>query len=501
MRLYTKFMVWAVLNLVLVGVVVLGGSWLLLGSNGLFVHVLFRGGINSVMQIVVANLQYKPVSEWSKILDRYSQSYGIRFLVQALDGNERLPSCCEIPAQVIEAAKRIPRPQVSLCPEPSEPGELPMDPSLETGSGFLPMQNAVYLRHGSPTRYWYGRPVFVPDEGHQLHYVLLVSSSSSFSGNGLYFNFYGALATILLVLGLSFVWWLPFVLHITRPIRAVTGTAVRIAAGDYVLTETGKSASAFMGARKDEIRRLADAVDSMSSQLMRQMYGQRRFIRHIAHELGSPIARVKYGLAVLESRLEGEYGARIRTIGKDVEQVSLLMEDVLCYLRSEGLPGQPHPENFPLAGVLQEVIELEGQNAEVELRLPEAEVSVLTDQECLRRAVSNALRNAVRYAGEAGPILVRVEVEGHEAVVRVEDNGEGVRPEELPHLTEPFFRGAGAGKHPGGSGLGLSIVKHCMDICGGRIEFANRTPKGFGVSLYFPLRRKVGAEGQERCAS
>lgn len=495
MRLYTKFMVWAVLNLVLVGVVVVGGSWLLLGSNGLFVHVLFRGGINSVMQIVVANLQYKPVPEWRKILDRYSQFYGIRFHVQALDSNGQVPNSPEIPVQVIEAAKRIPRPQVSLCPEPTEPGELPMEPALETGSGFLPMQNAVYLREGDPTRYWYGRPVFVPDAGHQLHYILLVSSSPSFSGNGLYFNFYGALATILLVLGLSFAWWLPFVLHITRPVAAITDTAVRIAAGDYVLIEPGKASTALLGGRKDEIKRLADAVSSMSSQLMRQMCGQRRFIRHIAHELGSPIARVKYGLAVLESRLEGEYGARVRTIGKDVEQVSLLMEDVLCYLRSEGLPGQPHPETFTLAGLLRELVEQEGQNAEVELRLPDQEVNVLTDQDCLRRAISNALRNAVRYAGEAGPIVLSLEVEGAEALVRVEDNGEGVRPDELCHLTEPFFRGEAASKHPGGSGLGLSIVKHCMDICGGRIVFANRTPHGFCVSLFFPLRRKASPDG------
>ncbi|EGB15553.1 integral membrane sensor signal transduction histidine kinase [Pseudodesulfovibrio mercurii] len=487
MRLYTKFMIWSVLNLVWLGVVVLGGSWLLIGSNGAYAQVLFRGGINSVMQVVAANLQYKPIYDWQKVLDRYSESYDIRFHVQALDDMGHIPTHGAIPDTVMAEASKMPKPQVSFCAEPGSSERQDINAVLEAESGFLPMQNAIYLRAGDPTRYWYGRPVFVPDENHKLHYVLLISSSTSFSGHGLYFNMYGVLVTMVVVLGLCFLWWWPFVWHLAKPIGQVTEKAERIAAGEYVLTEKRKDDYLPSLGRKDEIRRLADAVDSMSNQLMQQMFRQRRFIRQIAHELGSPIARTKFGLAVLEERLDGDFANRARKISRDVEEIAVLVEDVLGYLRSEGLPGQPRIEIVPLYHTINEIIALEGQSADIEFERPEQEFYIRTDLECLRRMVGNALRNAIRYAAEQGVITIRVQCLVDEVLVSVEDNGPGVPPTELAHLTEPFFRGEGAADYPGGSGLGLSIVKQCMEICGGRLEFANRSPHGFAVSLFFPL--------------
>lgn len=490
MRLYSKFMLWSVLNLVWLGVVsALAGSWLLLGSQSLFPHSLFRGDINSIMQVVAVNLQYKPAHTWTSALENYSASYGIRFKIHDLLPSDKFPGNNDIPGEVIEAARKIPRPPVALCPEPLQPEQPDAPTNLEYENGFLPLQNALYLRAGHPTQYWYGRPLFLPDQNHDLHYALLVASSPSFSGNGLYFNYTGALAVMFLVLVLSFLWWWPFVLHITKPIAAITESAERIAAGDYTSQDSERPTGGFTIHRRDEIRRLSDAVGSMSSQLMRQMFGQRRFIRHIAHELGSPIARVKFGLAVMESRLEGENCARIRVMSKDMEQIAGLVEDVLSYLRAEGLPGKPRTETFPLSIYLKELVELEGQNAQVNLDLPASEILVRTDLSCLRRAVSNVLRNAVRYAGSAGPITVTARQAEQEAVIRVEDCGNGVPADEILHLTEPFFRGREAEGHPGGSGLGLSIVKYCLEICGGRLDFANRQPHGFCVTLRVPLAR------------
>lgn len=59
----------------------------------------------------------------------------------------------------------------------------------------------------------------------------------------------------------------------------------------------------------------------------------------------------------------------------------------------------------------------------------------------------------------------------------------GVPAEEMEHITEPFFRGEQAKKYPGGSGLGMSIVKHCVEACGGELHYYNQYPKGFTVSI------------------
>ena len=69
------------------------------------------------------------------------------------------------------------------------------------------------------------------------------------------------------------------------------------------------------------------------------------------------------------------------------------------------------------------------------------------------------------------------------ACVEIRDSGPGVPAEEMEHITEPFFRGEQAKKYPGGSGLGMSIVKHCVEACGGELHYYNQYPKGFTVSI------------------
>lgn len=496
MRLTSKFVLWSLLNVALLAVVaLLAGGWLLLGSGGLFSHALFQGGVNSAMHVAAACLQYKPVESWSGILAECSKAYNLDFSVNSLDAGDCLPGDDgRLPEALLEAAQQFPRPQVSVYPTARQNDPMPVLTSAPD-PGFLPSQTALYMHAGDPREYWYARPLFLADQYNHLHYVLLAVASPSFSGNGLYFNVTPILATILAVLLLTFLWWWPFVLHVTKPITAITRTAERIAAGDYAFFDGASPRCYLAPRRQDEIKRLADAVDTMSNQLMRQMFGQRRFIRHIAHELGSPIARVKFGLAVLEAQLDGEHLKRIRMLSKDVGSIATLVEDVLTYLRSEGLPRQPCLSTLRIGGQLEELVAVEGQNAHVELVLPDKELFVLANPDCVQRAVNNVLRNAVLYAGDAGPVTVSLREEGPEAVVRVVDEGPGVAPQELEHLTEPFFRGAGAQGHPGGSGLGLSIVRYCMELCGGRLHFANRHPRGLCVSLRFPLDRKAAPPG------
>lgn len=115
------------------------------------------------------------------------------------------------------------------------------------------------------------------------------------------------------------------------------------------------------------------------------------------------------------------------------------------------------------------------------------------DKGCIRRAVSNALRNAVTYAGSKGPIRVRTGFRpvDNAVLLRVVDSGDGVPEAELPSLTEPFFRGAEAQrKHPGGSGLGLAIIRNSIEQCGGSVFCANEKPRGFSVTMIFPCGQR-----------
>lgn len=488
MRLNSKFFLWAALNLAWLAILLVIGLFVMgLRTDGRFPHIFFQGGINSVMQIVALNLQYKSPGMWERELQNAYHAYGIRFFLCSLNADDTLVQDTPgVPRRVLETAGLIPRPQVDLCLGPLWKN-VSLEEQEEAQSGFLPSSNAIFIREAG--LYWYGRPVIIPDEINEPHYVLLVAASPSMTGNGMFIRIEEALFPALLCLLLSFLWWWPFVLYITKPMERLTRVAERVAGGQSYRAEEHEHGKGplFCENRHDEIERLSQALDRMSTKLFRQMNGQRQFIRHIAHELGAPLARARFGLEVLQDRLNGDTARRVEDIGHDIAQVSELVQDVLSYLSSNGMPQSTKIESFSPSDLIRHCMREELRDVAFTLKMETVVPRVRADVRCFQTALCNVLRNAVRYASSDGPVSISVEVCGHELCVSVDDEGPGVGQDELEHLTTPFFRGKSGEKHPGGSGLGMSIVMHCMECCSGRLCFQNRNPKGFSVELYFPL--------------
>ena len=186
------------------------------------------------------------------------------------------------------------------------------------------------------------------------------------------------MALLLSGLGLSFLWWWPFVRHLTKPIILMTKVTERIAAGDYssLSDDSPISLKAVGEGRGDQIGCLAKATGIMAEKVKQQVHGQRRFIRHIAHELDSPLARIKLGLAVLDSRVDEKNQQRVQEISDEVEQLSLLVEDVLSFMRSEAIPESPAREAVSLAPLLQYVTRREARDRDVRLSVDEGPSSL-----------------------------------------------------------------------------------------------------------------------------
>jgi two-component system sensor histidine kinase CpxA len=128
------------------------------------------------------------------------------------------------------------------------------------------------------------------------------------------------------------------------------------------------------------------------------------------------------------------------------------------------------------------VVERLGLNERVELDFTDNPF-VEGDAILLERAVSNVLRNCVRYAGE-GAIKVRMKAGGAEHILTIADEGPGVAAEALPHLTEPFYRPESSrSRSLGGVGLGLAIVKTCVEACGGTVSLGNAAAGGLEVQF------------------
>jgi two-component system sensor histidine kinase CpxA len=102
----------------------------------------------------------------------------------------------------------------------------------------------------------------------------------------------------------------------------------------------------------------------------------------------------------------------------------------------------------------------------------------------LTRALANLIRNAIRYAGKAGPIKIAGEQRGKQVVLSVLDNGNGIPEAELRKIFDPFYRlDVSRDRQTGGVGLGLAIVKTCVEACQGTVVATNRAPHGLQVTI------------------
>jgi two-component system sensor histidine kinase CpxA len=130
-------------------------------------------------------------------------------------------------------------------------------------------------------------------------------------------------------------------------------------------------------------------------------------------------------------------------------------------------------------------------NNNVLIDLP-SDIAVLADPLLLDRAISNILRNCVRYAGQFGPIKAKAVCEGSQVVLTIIDNGPGVSEEALKHLAQPFYRPEPSrNRSSGGFGLGLAIVKSCIEACQGSLAVRNNEPRGLAVELRLKIANCV----------
>ncbi len=223
---------------------------------------------------------------------------------------------------------------------------------------------------------------------------------------------------------------------------------------------------------------------------------EQRFFANAAHDLRTPLAvmRSEAEVALRGGSLDpGEARLLIQSSLEEIRRMSAMVEQMLDLARS-GASRRPRGglhETLDLAALAAATAARMARRAEERgIRLvTEAAGPVLISGEAstLERAVNNILENAIAYTPGGGCVTVRVRRDSGNAILDVADTGIGIPPEDLPHITEAFFRGDRArGVHSGGAGLGLTIVKTTMDEHRGSFRVENRPGGGTTVSLQFP---------------
>src|SRR5581483_7547996 len=153
----------------------------------------------------------------------------------------------------------------------------------------------------------------------------------------------------------------------------------------------------------------------------------------------------------------------VETLHEEVGHMSALVNELLSFSKAQINASQTPLSSVSVADTVARVLEREGaRSVTIETQVPDG-LEVMAHPDYLYRSIANLVRNAVRYAGVAGPIHIAASNGGQQVSITVADEGPG-----LP---------------AGGVGLGLAIVKSCVEACGGTVACRNRTPHGLEVEM------------------
>ena len=510
--LYAKIIGWFFLNLAAIG----AASWLLLRDQFRFTALPARTAGEHVEQAaaqIMEEIIPRPKNEWDGILAEHSKRHGVGFRIFTADGRPvagpREPLPPEVHSRLFGGPHSDRPPRNDDRPPPrgggrrpprnGPPGPPPEDgdfgrppsdrdfgspprrfddePLPERVSAFSrPIPQRVVMQSSEPDRYWV---IVRADERHPEFPdgAIVAATSDSPTGHGFYFDVTPYVGWGAGVLGLSILIWFPFVRGLTRSISKMRNAAANLAEGKFEAQAEER--------RRDEVGELGREINRMASRLAGYMNGQKRFLGDVAHELSAPTARLQMALAILEQRAASDADReRLADVREEAEHMGSLVNELLQFSRASVSGRKVEVQATNLHGIAEKAVNREASDtSRVQIEIP-PELSAMCDPDLLLRALSNLIRNAIRYAGHAGPIRVRGGKRGTVVQVSVEDAGPGIPESELPRIFEPFYR-IDIARTPGqaGAGLGLAIVATCVQACGGSVSARNLSPRGLAVVI------------------
>ena len=473
--LLPRILLWFFLNLALLAV----GFILLVRSQFVFDRdfLLTAGAVERLQTIgdeIATEMSNHPLEQWKDMLDRYDATYKVRFHVFSEEGRPLVGEPGRLPPEVHDRIARRPgpprRPPPENTGEPgnSQPQDAPPEQRPPPPAGRSPSPPRLLIRAGNPPHYWF---TVRASTG-----VIVVVESETLTGSGLFLDLKPWLIAIFGAAIFSALFWVPVVRGITRSIAQMTQATQQIAEGHFdVRVETH---------RGDELGILSQAINRMAQRLDGFVTGQKRFLGDIAHELCSPLARLRVALGILEERVSGTQQPDVSRASEQADEIAALVNELLSFSKASLGAAHAKLQQVPLRALVDLVVRREvGDGAQVETKIaPDLRVEV--EPELLTRALSNLLRNAIRYAGKAGPITITAEPRDGQVAVVVSDCGPGIPETELQRIFDPFYRlDASRDRETGGVGLGLAIVKTCVEACQGTVVASNRRPTGLQVII------------------
>src|SRR5712691_4596019 len=271
--------------------------------------------------------------------------------------------------------------------------------------------------------------------------------------------------------------------YIARPISEIDGAIRQLGGADFSkpIAVRGPEDLRYLGRRLDWLRRRLDEFETQKN----------RFLRHVSHELKTPLTALREGAELLHDEVAGPLApAQLQVVAimrDNSVKLQRLIEELLDYQRALHAAASLEVKPLMLDQLVAEATKAHHLAAQAKgLRLViDAQPAMLeADPEKLRSIVDNLISNAVKFTPPGGAISVKARALAGEAVIEVMDSGPGVPPEERESIFNLFFRGrTKADTGVKGSGLGLAIARELVEAHGGQIAVVGGAGGHFRVTL------------------
>lgn len=219
------------------------------------------------------------------------------------------------------------------------------------------------------------------------------------------------------------------------------------------------------------------------------------FVSGVSHELKTPLTSIKMFAELLESSKnlpEETVSEYLHIIEGESERLSRLINNVLNFAKVERGVKEYHFGVVNLNRIVEDVVrsmeyQLKMHECAISIELASEEKIIRADADAVREALMNLISNAMKYSSGKREIIVTTSYQNESTAITVADKGIGISPDDLEKIFTPFFRARDQkAQQVGGTGLGLSLVRHIMDAHHGHIDVQSTPGEGSSFSLLFP---------------
>ena len=248
-----------------------------------------------------------------------------------------------------------------------------------------------------------------------------------------------------------------------------------------------------------DVRRVAQELDWLRLRLMELDADKARFLRHVSHELKTPLAALREGVSLLEEGVTGALNPAQREVAQILQQNTVALQNqieaLLRFNAAAFEARQLQRQHTPLLPLIEQQIEaqrLQWQAQGLQVRAEGERVAVHVDPAKLGTVIGNLLSNAIRFSARGGTIAFTVTASADTVCIDLQDAGPGVAPEDRERVFEPFYRGGRQPEHAvKGTGIGLSIVQEYIAAHGGRVMLLPNAPGTPGAHFRIELPRSA----------